>query len=221
LSECRSRPSRRLLAAAALALALLAAAPALALDVTLDTKVETPAHPLVRGTTNLPDGALLAVTLSQTAGGFTATTMATVQGGGFTAGPFNRDGRDLEPGGYRIEVVMEMSVQPKPVRLIVGSHGMQMEGDLIRQGSTGQLVVYSTAFTSSADPHAGANPPGDAIPRDAWVLNSCTDQVEFLNRSIRAKAVGGHELQGGERDKWIADCVRQTRQIPPQDTVIP
>jgi len=143
-----------------------------------------------------------------------------VQGGSFTAGPFTRDGGDLEPGGYKVEVVMEMSVQSKAVRHLLGSHGMQMEGTLVRQGSTGQLIDYSTEFSSAVPPGTG-QAGRNATPAEPWVLASCADQVDFLNRSIRARAVGGHELMGEERDKWIDDCVRQTATTPRQDTIIP
>jgi hypothetical protein len=203
-----------------LALALLVATPALALDVTVDASVETPAQPVVRGTTNLPDGTVLVVTVSQTAGDFAATRTTTVEGGGFTAGPFTFDGRDLDPGTYKVEVVMEMSVQSPTVRQIVGSHGMRMAGPLVKQGSTGQLIDYTKEFiAAAASGTATASPPGQTAPAP-WVLASCADQVDFLNRSIRAKAVGGHELVGEQRDKWVADCVRQTAGIPHTDTVI-
>jgi len=210
-----------LLPIAGLALLLAASPAARALEIALDAKADASRQPLVHGTTNLPDGAVLSVTVAQEAGGFSATLDSVVQGGRFSAGPFTRDGHDLDPGEYKIEVVLEMSAQPAAVRHIIGSHGMKMEGDLTRQSSTGQYIDYTTGFTAPAAAGAAAGPGAAAPPSDAWLTASCTDRVDFLNRTIRSKAVGGHELAGAERDRWIDDCVRQTRLLPHNEVMQP
>jgi hypothetical protein len=224
-SEGHALTVRQLVSSLAVALALIAMAPhpAAAFDVTLGATVATPARPVVHGTTNLPDDTVLTVTVSRPGGGFTRTLAVTVKDGGFTAGPFTRDGSDLNPGDYQLQVMMDMSAQPTSVRHVVGSHGMRMDGPLLRQSTTGQVVDYEATFSFMLDAGkpAADRPAASGAPAAGWMVASCTDRVEFLNRSIRAKAVGGHELVGNERDTWIADCVRHTAQIPVQDLSLP
>lgn len=195
------------------ALALGGAAPQSGLDVELSATVATPARPVLNGVTNLPDGSLLSVTVSRAEAGYVATVPATVLDGRFTAGPFARDAHDLDPGGYTVEVKMVMSAQPREVRRVIGSHGMQMHGPLMQQGSSGQYIDYRTEFTLAGvvtDPAPAVSEPG----QESWLADSCRSRLEFLNGAVRARTVSGHEIGGGERDAWMADCVRQARQVP-------
>ena len=117
-------------------------------------------HPIVTGTTNLPDDAELIVTLSppwapnaqeRLAAGLPACGGSacgpfrtdaklpgsrwagiTVKGGRFRDGPFTDNGAALTPGKYVLEISLVSDFQSSPnVRAILGPHGENTRGPLV------------------------------------------------------------------------------------------
>lgn len=73
--------------------------------------------PAVIGSTNLPEGTELMLTIARKDIGYMAQAKAYVSAGKFQAGPFSNRGTALSPGSYTIEVLTPyVAVQPATVR---------------------------------------------------------------------------------------------------------
>jgi hypothetical protein len=109
-----------------------------ALDVAIKIIVTREGMPWVLGTTNLPDGSILLISLSRHEAKYARQHSAVVSNRRFTAGPFAQNGAALPPGDYEIEVVFGIArTQPRSVRDIVGENNEKITGSLVREGSIG------------------------------------------------------------------------------------
>lgn len=100
---------------------------ALAFRVVLTAKVDGGDRPVVVGSTNLPDGTELMVTVARKEIGYMAQDKARVSEGKFQAGPFSRRGAGLSPGNYNLEVLTPYAaVQPAAVRAVMGNKGVAL-----------------------------------------------------------------------------------------------
>ncbi len=135
--------------------------PPKAFDVTLEVIVDpNQGQPIVRGTTNLPVGTNLMVSVKDVAGAgefYTAQAQCTVaEGGKFEAGPFSSSGSSMR-GEYVAEVLMPVPlVQPPEIRAIIGEDGQYLHGPLVtpaRVGNDQPVVSADALFTigSAAD----------------------------------------------------------------------
>lgn len=127
-------------------------APAAALEAELRIHIEQLPRPVVSGTTNLPDGTELLVTVERADIGYKAQAKTSVQGGRYKAGPFSHRDHNLPPGGYTVEVLMPIPpVQPASVRAVIGDAGQHLTGNLVSPGPLGHYVVVkaSVAFAFS------------------------------------------------------------------------
>ena len=119
--------------------------------VTMSATTDGQAKPLVTGTTNLPEGTSLMVTVSRRASSYAAQSKATVTSGTFQAGPFSQGESPLNPGRYTIEISTPIaSLQPASVRDFIGAKGENLRGRLVKASSvgvSGKVVSYSTTFT--------------------------------------------------------------------------
>jgi hypothetical protein len=116
---------------------ILSASNAMALDVTMTATVNDD-RLTVSGTTNLPDGTELLVTLSDTEGVYRAEGKTLVSKGTFKTGPISQPlSRDCT-----LNIISEMAVyQPSKVRSIIGDCGEMLAGKLVVKGSLGGLIV--------------------------------------------------------------------------------
>jgi len=106
-----------------------------------------PANPTIIGTTNLPDGTALLITIESRENQYLEQGKVIVQSGGFSR-QFARDGRRLATGTYTVNVLLRSgSVQPESVRAIIGYDGRQLTGPLVREESNGVSASYSNSFT--------------------------------------------------------------------------
>ncbi|PWB82136.1 MAG: hypothetical protein C3F08_00415 [Candidatus Methylomirabilota bacterium] len=78
-------------------IAAMAPAPVFAFKATMSAKVEAADKPVVIGTTNLPEGTELMVTVKRSESGYMAQDKTRVSNGGFRVGPFSQGGRSVEP----------------------------------------------------------------------------------------------------------------------------
>lgn len=130
-------------------LCALAPLPALALEPEVEIQVEGGNYPVVHGTTNLPDGTGLSVTV-KVLGRYGSIQNAEVSNGKFSTGTFNVEGSGpVPPGTAIIEVVSVLpSMQPDSVKSVIGQNGESMTGPLIYTlpGIPGRMVkATSTA----------------------------------------------------------------------------
>jgi hypothetical protein len=116
-----------------------------ALDVVIKVVVTREGMPWVLGTTNLPDGSILLVSLSRREAKYSARRTAVVSSQRFTAGPFSQNWAAIPPGDYEIEVVFGIArTQPSAVRDIVGENNEKISGSLVKEssiGTTARLLV--------------------------------------------------------------------------------
>lgn len=95
------------------------------------------------GTTNLPDGAELLVTLSND-DGFRAQSKTNVENGDFKTEQYTNQGDQLETGTYTVEVTMGFaSTQPENVQEVIGEESEYLKGDLVEDGELGKTVKYT------------------------------------------------------------------------------
>lgn len=101
----------------------------------------------VVGTTNLPAGAQLMITMSNKVTGFTAQDTATVEKGHFRSVQLGRKS-GLAAGNYDVDVSMSIaSAQPKRVQESIGKHGQYLSGSFVKDSSFGgKWVDYSFLF---------------------------------------------------------------------------
>lgn len=127
-------------------IACLAAAPAMALEARIAIEIDKPAQPLVVGSTNLPDGAELMITIRRKDRRMVAQDKATVMHGRFQAGRFTARGADLAAGVYSAEVYMPAGQNDPRVKNAIGENGEKLTGPLIRDDGYGKAVQRSERF---------------------------------------------------------------------------
>lgn len=198
---------------AAFASALLISTAALALEPAMTLTVESPSKPIVHGTTNLPDGAELIVTISRAQSRYSAQSKAVVQGGQFVSEQFSQDGGDLNPGTYAVEVTMGTLILSPSVESIVGANGENLTGKLVKRTEFGRLLTYTSTFKVGM----ASNPGKDAAARvrsktdmQRWAVDACNYNIDLVNSMVRAGKVSGHEYVGAEREQKVADCIKGT-----------
>ena len=115
-----------------------AASRSYALDVVIKVIVTREGMPWVLGTTNLPDGSILLVSLIRHEAKYSAKHTAVVSNRRFTAGPFTQKGGALPPGDYEIEVEFGIAAsQPKSVQEVVGQNNEKLTGSLVTESTIG------------------------------------------------------------------------------------
>ena len=160
-----------------------------ALTVTVTAKSDGTDKPTIIGTTNLPNGIELMVTLRRKESSYMAQDKTTVRDGAFRVGPFSQKGAGLNPGTYALEVSMPLAnLQPPPTWPIIGNDGANLQGPLAKKSMFGGKVIeYKTSFkvgggqpTVDKDKAARAQSEKDA---HAWWLRSCKDTC-YMNQNL-------------------------------------
>lgn len=186
---------------------LLTTLDASALKVKITAATEGADKPVVVGTTNLPDGIELMVTLRRKESAFMAQDKAKVTQGKFRAGPFSQKGVSLNPGIYSISVSMPIaSMQPPATWPTIGNDGDKLEGPLTKKSSFGGRVAeYNTTFkigdgkaSGSQDNAARAQSEKD---KHAWWLQSCKDICKL------AQGMASKKGEAFDFDRCYYKCV--------------
>lgn len=170
-----------------------------ALNVTLTTKIEGGGKPIVSGTTNLPDGIELMITISRKESNYRAQDKVKVKDGAFQSVQFTQKGTPFNPGKYSVEVMMPVAgVQPPASWPIIGNEGSKLEGPLVKNDSFGgKTVVFKTSMvigTGQASPDQDKKArEQDSKDKHKWWLKSCTDIC---------KVSQGIARKGGEAFDW-------------------
>ncbi|BCB07133.1 hypothetical protein HHSLTHF2_10230 [Vreelandella venusta] len=109
---------------------------------------------MVDGETNLPDGALIQVTIEREISRVRWQERTRVLHEKFNAGPFG-SGSGLPDGRYIVTVQLsEAAVQPEEVQARIGSEGEHLAGELVSQTrhGLGQVATYSRSFLVGSEP---------------------------------------------------------------------
>jgi hypothetical protein len=167
--------------------------PALAITVAINARTDGQDKPTVVGTTNLPDGVELMVTLSRRESSYMAQDKAKVSQGTFKVGPFSQGGAGLNPGTYTIEVSMPLAgVQPPATWPIIGNDGSKLEGPLTKKSKFGGRVAeYKTSFNIG---EGKASAVQDQVSRSkaiddshTWWLQSCKNTCTMTSNLARKR----------------------------------
>lgn len=104
--------------------------------------------PRLVGTTNLPDGTSLMVSVQDKLGGYyRAQSTTEVKFGYFVVGPFTAKGAALREGEYLADLTMPSpSAQSPRVREIIGQKGENLRGESVSEGELGVTVETSVPF---------------------------------------------------------------------------
>lgn len=166
-----------------LAMLLLASTQAFALTVTMNAKTENGDKPVVVGSTNLPDGIELMISITRKENQFHAQTKSKIVGGAFRSEQFSDKGTPMSPGVYTLEISMAVAMrQPSSVLPVIGDRGSKLQGPLVKNSGISELgkyVEYKTSFKigsgqSSAEKDKLARAQ-DAKDKRAWKLQACKD----------------------------------------------
>lgn len=126
---------------------ILAASNAMALEVAMTATASDDAQVMVSGTTNLPDGTELLVTLSDAERVYRTNGKVIVTGGTFRSQPFT------PPlcTECSLNIISQIAAyQPAKVRSVIGDCGEALTGQHVVKGSVGGLVVsYHATVTLS------------------------------------------------------------------------
>ncbi|MDP2374405.1 peptidoglycan-binding protein [Reyranella sp.] len=190
-----------------------AAGPPVGFQPAMTLRVEGPSQPTIYGSTNLPDGAQLIVSITRPESKYMAQDTVVVRNGQFKTARFSSLGKPLNPGTYSVSVTMSLAeLQDAAVRAVVGSKGERMNGPLVKRGSLGPTIEYASSIAVPG----GVSPQLDALARQKaaddlkqWVVQSCNDNVDLINRMVRSGLVVGREFVGTERDKRVANCISE------------
>ncbi len=167
---------------------------ATALDVLLQVAVEGDQKPVVVGTTNLPSGTQLMISVSRKASSYSAQDQVVVNNGNFRAGPFTKNGSPLNSGAYLVEVSSPLAaLQPAAVQAVIGSSGEKIVGPSVKGSPFGGKVI---SLVQRVIIGGAASPPNDAqartVEREArhqWWLDSCKSNCDLAHGvALRQKA---------------------------------
>ena len=147
---------RRITGLACGVLAFGLASPVMAFEPVIQVTVSNPSKPSISGTTNLPDGTPLMVTIevpredSMRPGHIIYPVMgqsaAAVHGGHFAAGPFTNDGSPYDHGTYIVSVVISTLALPDNVKPILGETGQKLGGPNVKEGPLGPDFEIRKSF---------------------------------------------------------------------------
>jgi len=142
------------LASGALAFGLTS--PVSAFEPVIQFIVSDPSKPSISGTTNLPDGTPLMITIlvpredsmnpSRTIYPVMGQSAVGVRGGHFTAGPFTNDGSPYDRGTYIVSVVISLGALPDNVKPILGETGQKLGGPNVKAGLFGPEFEIRKSF---------------------------------------------------------------------------
>jgi hypothetical protein len=135
-------------------------------------------RPLIEGTTNLPDGIELMISLRRKASNYMAQDKATVTNGAFRAGPFGQGNSDLNPGAYSVDIsTAAVAFQPVSVKTVFGEKGEKLSGPLVKKSPFGTNIEFHSDVTVGS---GATSPAKDKAARDvasreklSWARRQC------------------------------------------------
>jgi len=165
-------------------LLLLVATRAAALTVAIDVRVEGgPGRPVVSGTTNLPSGTLLMVSIEGTLNHYVGQQGVTVVDGTFKAGPFSDKSLPLKSGRYTVAISSPLvQFQPGEIAKIFGKGGANLDGRLVRDSVLGDEKVIEHKVPYRIGGKTGLEAENKAVRQD---VTKARDLVKTLQNEMR------------------------------------
>ena len=202
--------------------ALVSATAAQSFQVTMSLFIEDPLSPIIHGSTNLPNGSALIVTLSRPESRYMAQANVMVHAGHFLTERFSQDDRPLNPGAYKIDVSMSMaSLQPPEVQAVIGEQGERMSGSLITPETmleSGKSFGYSTVRQLGGRSNAALDAQARAVAAKAmhkWAFETCRDDVNMLDTMLLNGTIPGPAPSGTRAERVAACYAKVTENDPP------
>ena len=181
-----------------------------AVEVVVTAEVQASSRPTIQGSTNLPDGAKLSVTVTRKESAYHAEVLTEVSSGAFIVGPLSQRGAELNPGLYEVEIaVVAAADQPLAVREVIGGKGERLRGPLAKREGSGRMGVrYTTTFRVGV----GTDPVLDRQARERaqlsqtkWWKKHCNEMCENAERFAQ---------ESGRGVSW-PDCLKACVANPP------
>ena len=175
--------------------------------VTMTASSDGNEKPTISGTTNLPDGVDLMVTISRKESSYMAQDKVKVSGGKFHTVSFSQNNGALNSGTYSLEIGTPMaSVMPPKTWPVIGNDGEKLEGPLVKKASFGgKLVKYKTTFKIGSGKSSSQNDQAarkqDAKNTHEWWLKSCKDTCALT------EAVANKRGEAFNMDRCYYKCV--------------
>jgi hypothetical protein len=204
------------------AVALVNGATAQALEPTIGIFVETPLRPVIRGSTNLPDGTELMLTLLRPESGYMAQSKTRVLAGHFGSERFSANGNPLNPGKYQVRIItIAAELQTKAVQSVIGAHGERLSGTLIKPSPLGGSMLEYVAEVQLGGPpntvlDAKAKAASDAALQRR-VVQSCEEAVDLANAGVKSGMLTGHVISGVDREQRVSECILKANNPPPNN----
>lgn len=180
----------------AAALALVAASSAFALEPSMSVTTDKSPRPIVFGSTNLPNGTQLTVSLVKQHGGYAGESKVTVVGGHFATEQFTDNDQPLPPGEYFADVQMVLpGLQSDEVQAVVGKLGQNMSGPLVVNVLSDKTVSYRANIQlGSAGSTAAPGSPTQGKKDQALPIESASHGPSYEFVSVRNFALDGPTL---------------------------
>lgn len=172
--------------------------------------------PVFTVSTNIPDGSVLILTLSD-GNDYTEQQDVKVKSGTAASEPFTRDGSPLA-GGYDLTVVMEPGDQGFFVRTSIGADGQYLSGPLIEEDSTdgSHYVFTETHYDSPFSPPSTEEIKAAGRELDAFLISivSAAEQ-DYSDFSLVLSSQASTQLDiynaamalKGKVEHYILDCI--------------
>lgn len=159
-----------------------------ALQVTLSADTDGSSTPMIFGTTNLPNGTALMVSVERPQTDWGGDSKTTVVDGKFKAGPFGPPGKGLSPGTYTLTVTMPVPAAQSPeIRNEVGLRGEKLTGQLVRTDSItgGKHAVYTSSFRIAGKADAKRDAQEQAEREISNKVQFCSDGCLLHSKGVK------------------------------------
>ncbi len=143
---------------------------------------------MIFGTTNLPNGTALMVSVERPQTDWGGDSKTTVVDGKFKAGPFGPPGKGLSPGTYTLTVTMPVPAAQSPeIRNEVGLRGEKLTGQLVRTDSItgGKHAVYTSSFRIAGKADAKRDAQEQAEREISNKVQFCSDGCLLHSKGVK------------------------------------
>ena len=156
----------------------------------------------IQGTTNLPTGTELMLSVDERAeGGFQGGSKCSVLADGSFQSELFGPANGLDEGAYVAQVLMPIPrVQPDHVRKIIGENGEKLMGPLVESGKIGITVSASQEFTIG-DAQASERQKERAAVR-VQQYRDWINKVVALHKRLQAARPNNSSKDNRDRAKW-------------------
>lgn len=158
---------------------------------------------IVQGTTNLPDGTELLISVENTQSGYHGSVNTTVSNEAFQGGPFSNGEAPLSPGSYLIHVGTGVTkVQPEQIQKIMGKNGENLKGPLVEKSDLG------TAISKDMTVQLGSSQAAKAADKE--LTAKVNDLYARLN-TLLGEGRGMEKLRNTDNTASLAECGNKMR----------